>query len=101
VSVLWYHWRIIRVEQLHGAEAISKKRVTLIANDRTGKLTEKISEKLGLKIRVLFPEVQEELVAFSEEELEQTIKSVRDASAPNVLIIVLGNKITVIPYEEK
>jgi hypothetical protein len=99
--IIWYHWRIIRIEQRRGAEAVSLKRVTLVANDQTGELTKKISSRLGHKIRVLYPEGQKELVLFSEEEIDRVISNVREAPTPNVLIVVLGNEMTVIPYEEK
>jgi hypothetical protein len=103
VPLLWYHWRIIRSEQRRGAEGVPvHKRVTLISNDRTGQLTSKIVEKLGYKIRVLYLSAQgEPAVAFSDEEIDQAITVLRDAPASNVLIVVTGNKITVLPYQEK
>ncbi len=103
VPVLWYHWRIIRSEQRRGAEgAPAHKRVTLISNDRTGQIATKIVEKLGYKIRVLYLSVQEEPVpVFSDEEIDQAVTALRDALTSNVLIVASGNKMTVLPYQEK
>lgn len=101
VPVIWYHWRFIRSEQRRGAEAVSTKRVTLVTNDRSGELTAKIVGKLGHKIRVLYSESQGEIASSSDEQIEQAVNNIRESPIPNILIVVLGNKISIIPYQEK
>jgi ABC-type multidrug transport system fused ATPase/permease subunit len=102
--LLWYHWRIIRTDQRRGAEAVAaRKTVTLVASDPTGELTSRLTQKLGYKIRVLYPvsPADEETTLVSDEEMLQAITSVQNAPSTTVLLVALGGKITVLPYREK
>jgi len=101
--LLWYHWRIIRTDQHRGAEAMAvQKTVTLVASDRTGELASRLVEKLGYKIRVLYPVSPiEETALISDEEMMQVVTNVQNAPSTTVLLVALGGKIIVLPYQEK
>jgi len=104
VPLLWYHWRIIRADQRRGAEegAVHKK-VTFITSERTGEMTSRLIEKLGYKMQVRYitGPVNENLSSVSDEELMQITSSIQSAPGKNVLLVVVGGKIVVIPYTEK
>jgi hypothetical protein len=101
--LLWYHWRIIRTDQHRGAEAMAvQKTVTLVASDRTGELASRLVEKLGYKIRVLYPVSPiEETALISDEEIMQVVTNVQNAPSTTVLLVALGGRIIVLPYQEK
>jgi hypothetical protein len=103
VPLLWYHWRIIRTDQHRGAEAMAvQKMVTLVASDRTGELASRLIEKLGYKIRVLYPVSPiEETALISDGEMMQVVTNVQNAPSTTVLLVALGGKIIVLPYQEK
>ncbi|HEX9897379.1 MAG TPA: DUF5671 domain-containing protein [Dehalococcoidales bacterium] len=102
--LLWYHWRIIRTDQRRGAEtAVARKAVTLVVSDRTGDLASRLIEKLGYKIRVLYAtsSADEAIAPISDEEITQTMNAIQNTPSANVLLVVLGGKIVVLPYQEK
>lgn len=102
--LLWYHWRIVRIDQRRGAELITtRKKVTLVASDRTGELAFRFTEKLGYKIRVLYSvnQADEVTTSISDEEIMQTINTIQNSSSQNVLMVIIGGKIVVFPYQEK
>ncbi|MDO9334735.1 MAG: DUF5671 domain-containing protein [Dehalococcoidales bacterium] len=102
--LLWYHWQIIRSDQRRGAEVVAvQKTVTLVASDRTGELASRLTQKLGYKIRVLYPvsSADAETALISDEEMMQAITNVQNAPSTTVMLVALGGKIIVLPYREK
>lgn len=100
--VLWYHWRIIRVDQKRGGEAIAaQKAVTLLTFDRTGTLASRIEGKLGYRIHLLHRVGTGEDPALSDEELAQIAAEIESAKVSRVMVMGTAGKFIVAPYQEK
>jgi hypothetical protein len=102
--LLWYHWQILRAEQRRGAEtAIVRRNVTLLADDRKGELASRLESKLGFKIHLLFHagQTSEELPALPDEEIDRLVNEIQSSPSNKILIVALGGKITVLPYQDK
>ena len=102
--LLWYHWQLLRIDQRRGAEAaVIRKNVTLLADDRTGELAARLEIKLGFKIRTLY-QVQQtggEITALPEDEIDRVANEILSAPGNKVMLVVLGGKVTVLPYQDK
>ena len=99
--LLWYHWRAIRADQRLGAEAVAmRKAVTLLASDPGGQLAARLGEKLGYKVRAIYPagEPASEAPMVPDDELERAVSQVAGTSAPSVILIVTAGRIAVYPY---
>ena len=104
VPLLWYHWQILRTDQRHGAEsAVIRHNVTLLADDRTKELASRLENKLGYKIRVLYQvgQTNEALAALTDEEIDKLANEIQSSSSNEVMLVVLGDKVITIPYQEK
>ncbi|MDP2919951.1 MAG: DUF5671 domain-containing protein [Dehalococcoidia bacterium] len=100
VPLLWYHWQIIRTDQKRGAEAVvTQKKVTLLTSDRSGELADRIGKRLGYKIRVLY--TAGETASVSDEELARLANEVEGSPEKNVMLLVTGDRILALPYQEK
>ena len=103
-ALLWYHWQILRADQRRGAEsAVSRRNVTLLTDSRTGDLSSRLEDKLGFKIRTLYQVGQTDLnfPALTEEELDRVVNEISTSSSNRVMLVVLGGKVTVLPYQDK
>ena len=104
IPVLWYHWRIVRIEQRRGAEAAAvQKTITLLAGDWAEDLVPRIEDKCGFKIRRLFLVGQsgEEIVSLSDEEVTALANDILTAPGTKVMLVALGGRIAVLPYQSK
>lgn len=102
--LLWYHWQILRADQRRGAEVIvTHKNVTLILNNRASNMTSLLESKLGFKIRVLYQAgVQAEPpVELPEEEINKAVNEIQTAPSNKIMLVALGGKLTVLPYQDK
>jgi len=104
IPVLWYHWRILRQDQRLGAEKLlRRKTVTLLAGEAAADLVSRIEAKLSSRIRVLryLGQRPEDLPVLSDEEVDRLVSDIQEAPSDKVLLIAAGNKVTVVPYQEK
>jgi hypothetical protein len=102
--ILWYHWKILRTEQRRGAEtAIVRRNVTLLAYDREGELVSRLESKLGFEVHVLFHvgQTNEEFPSLTDEEIDGLANEIRSSPGNKILIVALGGKIAVLPYQDK
>ncbi len=100
--LLWYHWRTIRVDQRRGAEAIATRRtVMLLTYDRTGALVSKIEGRLGYRVQVLHRVGVGEEAVITKEDLARIAAEIESAPASRVILIAIGGKFVVAPYQEK
>ena len=102
--LLWYHWQLLRTDQRRGAEVVVvRKSVTLLADDRTGDLASRLESKLGFKIRTLYQAGQRggEITALPEEEIDRVSNEILSAPSNKVMLVVIGGKMTVFPYQDK
>lgn len=102
LPVLLYHWRILREDQRLGAERVlPRKRVTMLAGEQIEELVSKIEERLGSRIRLLrqLSEPTETAPTLSDEELDKLVNEIGDAPGDKVMLVVVGGKIMVLPYE--
>jgi hypothetical protein len=102
--LFWYHWQILRTDQRRGAESVVVRRnVTLFTDDRTGELASQFETKLGFKIRSLYRtgETSEVPAMLSDEETNKLIEEIKSSPSNKVLLLVLGGKATVLPYQDK
>ncbi|MCX6003825.1 MAG: DUF5671 domain-containing protein, partial [Chloroflexi bacterium] len=104
VPLLWYHWQILRADQRRGAESVVIRRnVILLADDRTGDLASRLESKLGFKIRLLYQvgQTTEILPRLPDEEIDRLANEVQSSPSNKVILVVLGGKVTVLPYQDK
>jgi hypothetical protein len=102
--LLWYHWQILRADQRRGAETVVVRRnVTLLADDRTGELASRLESKLGFKIHLLYQVGQagENLPVLPDEEIDRLANEIQTSPSDKVMLVVLGGKVTTLPYQEK
>lgn len=105
LPVLLYHWRVLRRDQILGAETVPlrKKVVTLLAPESATGIASRIEEKQGSRIRLLRYSSQSQLTApsLSDEEFNKLISDIESATTAKVMLVVTGTGILVLPYEEK
>lgn len=97
---LWYHLRIIRLDQKRGAEALSaRKKVTLLTYDRSGSTSEKLENRLGYRVTTMFRTGTGEDGILTDEELNRLGMEIEASPANRVLLVKNGDKFSVISYE--
>ena len=104
VPLLWYHWQILRTDQHRGAESVVIRRnVILLADDRSGDLASRLENKLGFKIRLLYQvgQMSEKLPAPPDEEIDRLANEIQSSPSNKVMLVVLGGKVTALPYHDK
>ena len=104
VPLLWYHWRILRTDQHHGAESIiTQKTVTLLIDDRSGDLASRLESKLGIKIHLLYQvgQTAEKLPSPSDEEIERLADEIQSSAVNKIMLVAMGGKVFVLPYQDK
>jgi ABC-type multidrug transport system fused ATPase/permease subunit len=101
--LLWYHWQLLRTDQLRGGEPVAiRHNVTLLVDDRTGELASRLENKLGYKIRVLYQLGQSVIPSvLPDEEIDRLANEVQASPSNDVMLVVLGGKIITIPYQDK
>ena len=102
--LLLYHWRILRADQRRGAETtLTKRDVTILADDRTGDLAVRLENKLGYKTHTLYlvGQTRAGLPALPEEEIERLVNEIQSAVAGKIMLVMLEGRITVMPYRDK
>jgi hypothetical protein len=102
--LLWYHWQILRTDQRRGAESVVIRRnVTFLADDRSGDLASRFESKLGFKIRVLYQvgQTTETIPALPDEEISRLANEIQSSPSNKVMLVILGGKVTVLPYQDK
>jgi hypothetical protein len=103
-ALLWYHWLILRADQRLGAESLDIRRnVTLLTGDHTGELASRLEGKLGIKIHTLYQVGQtgEPLPALMDEEIDKLANEIQSSPGNKVIVVVIGGKVTVLPYQDK
>jgi hypothetical protein len=104
LPVLVYHWRILRQDQRLGAEKVPlRKIVTLMCAEPSASLVYSIEEKLGYHIHLLhyLGQTPEDIPVLSDEEVETLASDIQAAPSRQVMLVVTGGKVIVLPYEEK
>jgi hypothetical protein len=104
VPVLMYHWQILRQDQRLGAEvAAVRKTVTVLTSDKTAGLVSQIEEKLGYKVRTLhyLGQMPEDFPMPSDEEVSRLAGDIQATPGTKVMLIAVGGRIMVLPYQEK
>ena len=103
-ALLWYHWLILRADQRLGAESLDIRRnVTLLTGDHTGELASRLEGKLGIKIHTLYQVGQtgEQLPTLPDEEIDKLANQIQSSPGDKVIVVVIGGKVTVLPYQDK
>ncbi|HEY96094.1 MAG TPA: hypothetical protein G4O15_14290 [Dehalococcoidia bacterium] len=104
VPVLIYHWRVLREDQSLGAEKLHRrKRVNIIAGEKTEELVDRIEERLGYHVRRLVykGEVQAEIPVLSDEEIESLVNDIGLADGESVILDITGGSVRLLPYGDK
>ena len=104
IPVLIYHWQILRQDQRLGAEAaVARKTVTVLASDRAADLVSRIEERLGYKVRQLhyLGEMPDDFPMLSDEEVSRLASDIQATPGTKVMLIAIGGRIMVLPYQEK
>lgn len=101
--LLWYHWQLLRADQLRGGEPVAIRRnVTLLADDRTEELVSRLENKLGYKVRVLYQVGQPGIPSvLPDEEIDRLANEVQASPSNDVMLVVLGGKVIALPYKDK
>jgi hypothetical protein len=105
LPILLYHWNILKSDQRLGVETVilREKTVTVLAGEEAADLVNKIGEKLGSRMRLLYYRGQpvEQQPEFSDEEINKLISDIQAASTSKVMLVIADRRIQVLPYEEK
>jgi uncharacterized membrane protein len=104
IPVLVYHWQIMRQDQRLGAEVKAvQKTVTVLVSDKAASLVSQIEEKLGYKVRTLnyLGQMPEGFPVLSEEEANRLVGDIQATPSTKVMLIAVGGRIMVLPYQEK
>jgi hypothetical protein len=102
--ILWYHWQILRADQHRGSESIVTRRdVTLLIEDHSGELASRLESKLGYKIHTLYQvgQTDEKLTVIPDEEIERLVSEIQSSPGNKIMLVILGGKVTVLPYQDK
>jgi len=101
--LLWYHWQLLRTDQLRGGEpVVIRHNVTLLVDDRTGDLASRLEDKLGYKIRVLYQVGQPGVPSvLPDEEIDRLADEVQASTSNDVMLVVFGGKVITMPYQDK
>ncbi|MDD5435051.1 MAG: DUF5671 domain-containing protein, partial [Nitrospira sp.] len=101
--ILWYHWLILRTDQKTGAEVKELRKTAILVTDTAGdSLTNRLQEKLNMRIRTFYRlDQQAEPVQISDEELDSLITEMQSTPADRFLIMVRAGKASLVPYREK
>ena len=103
-ALLWYHWQVLRADQRRGAETVvTRKHVTLLADDRTGDLAARLENKLGYQVRTLYQlgQTGTPMAGLPDEEIDNLVSEIQSAASSKIMLVQLNGKITVLPYREK
>ncbi len=103
-ALLWYHWQVLRADQRRGAETVvTRKHVTLLADDRTGDLAARLENKLGYQVRTLYQlgQTGAPMAGLPDEEIDNLVSEIQSAASSKIMLVQLNGKITVLPYREK
>jgi hypothetical protein len=104
VPALVYHWRVLREDQKLGAEKlIRRKRVNVVAGEGTEDIISALEKKLGYGVRRLryTGGITGELSVLSDAEIDKLVNDIGIAAGDGVILDFTGNKIKVLPFEEK
>jgi ABC-type multidrug transport system fused ATPase/permease subunit len=103
-GLLWYHWQILRADQRRGAETMLTKRdITILADDRGGDLAVRLENRLGYKTHILYlvGQTGAGMPPLAEEEIERLVNEIQSAAADKLMLVMLDGRITVMPYRDK
>jgi hypothetical protein len=77
--------------------------VILLADDRTGDLASRLESKLGFKIRLLYRVGQTTEIppTLPDEEIDRLAGEIKSSPSNKVMLVVLGGKVIVLPYQDK
>jgi len=100
---LLYHWRILRADQKRGAEAVAlQKQVILLTPDHSGAQAKQLETAIGYRVRVYQRLIAgEEPPALPDEELARAAQEIGTAPGKKAMVVSLGGKLIVLPYQEK
>jgi hypothetical protein len=104
IPVLIYHWQIMRQDQRLGAEVEAvRKTVTVLVSDKAAGLVSQIEEKLGYKVRTLhyLGEIPGDFPVPSDEEVSRLAGEIQATPSTKVMLVAVGGRIMVLPYQEK
>jgi hypothetical protein len=102
--LLWYHWQVLRADQHRGAEAaVVRRAVTFLTDDRSGDLSSRLESKLGFKIHLLYQigQTNETSPTLPDEEIDRLVNEIQSSPSNKVMLVALGGKVTVLPYQDK
>ena len=77
------------------------KTITLLTGETDGELVSALEERTGSHIRRLRLLGEAATPALSGEELDKLVADIQAAQGDKVMLIVTGNKVTVLPYQEQ
>jgi hypothetical protein len=82
---------------------LTKRDVTILADDRAGDLAVRLENKLGYKTHTLYlvGQTGAGLPALAEEEIERLVNEIQSAAADKLMLVMLDGRITVMPYRDK
>lgn len=103
VPLLWYYWQILRTDQRRGAESgVTRRNVTLLVDASSGDLPPRLESKLGFKIHLLrrVGQTTEEFTSLPDEEIDRLVNEIHASPSNKVMLVVLGGKVTVLPYQD-
>jgi hypothetical protein len=96
---LWYHLRIIRLDQTRGGEALAvRRKITLLTYDTSRAITDKLEKRLGYRITTMFRSGSGEDGDLTDEELNRLATEIEASTANRVLLVKTGEKFTVVSY---
>ncbi len=102
VPLLLYFWNVLRADQRAGAEAVVTGRaVTLMAPGDAAALAARLSDRLGYKVKALRYKGDEPAqLALDDAGLEQLALQIEQAAGLKIMVLMTGDKISILPYEE-
>jgi hypothetical protein len=101
--LLLYFWQVLRQDLRAGAEvaAPAPRQVTVIANGDAADLSARLGARLGYPVRTLrYTGPPAPPVALDDAALENTASLIQQTSGPRVMLVVLNNEISILPYQE-
>jgi hypothetical protein len=75
----------------------------LLTEDRTGELAARLESKLGYKIHTLYQvgQTDEKLTVIPDGEIERLVNEIQSSPGNKIMLVILGGKVTVLPYQDK